>query len=375
MTRLSRLLVAALGLTVFGGCHGDPVAPASPDDSGKAFWALTLNHPAITLSTVAPYDTIQLVGTARDANGNPLGDATDVAFTWTDTVHATVTHEGLVRALAPVKGIMVIASLSRGNITHADTAVLDITNEPAPPALASFSIQPIPPEEAAIAVLPTNVAVLFTWYFNMPFSTTLPARVLDAGGDSISGLPMSFVSSDQSIAKVDRRSGVVTPVRDGRVTITASTTAYGVTMADTIPFTVTAPALAFVAAGDVRVPMEMVGTGLAPLGSAGAFFAPQEVVITAGGFVLWANSMIGPAVDVVFDDPDQASQVTEDDVFCHCGAGDVPAFAVDSSDLSVFSLARLRVRHFPVPGSYAYHSTLTHATGRIVVLSGAVVDE
>ncbi|MGH7514163.1 MAG: Ig-like domain-containing protein, partial [Gemmatimonadales bacterium] len=145
--RLASIIVA--GLIV--GCRSDELqAPLNPEGA-SAYWALALDHQAITLSTAASYETIQLTATPRTVTGDPIGGLGAVTFTSSNAEAVQVDANGLVTALAPTFGVIVIAKLKANGITHADTATVVVTEGP-PPTLASFSIHPVAPDSAKFAL-------------------------------------------------------------------------------------------------------------------------------------------------------------------------------------------------------------------------------
>src|SRR5690606_22686744 len=156
----------------------------------------------------------------------------------------------------------------------------------------------------------------------------------------IQNLAVAFRSADTTIATIDQ-SGFLRGVRPGTVAISASTSAYGVSMADTVVYTITYPTAQTV---------HIEGASSPP-------FEPGEVTIAAGGRVLWLNAT-GRDVDVVFDDP---ANVTEDSTLCFCGSGNIEAFG----DTTGVGYDGFRVRRFRVPGTYHYRSTITGAEGTV----------
>jgi hypothetical protein len=98
-------------------------------------------------------------------------------------------------------------------------------------------------------------------------------------------------------------------------------------------------------------------------------------MIGPGGTVLILNKS-GIVTDMTFDDP---TNVMQADLYCGppwtfiwpyaCGSGNVEAFAREPGDQ--FGGTAVRVRSFPVPGTYAFHSTIFGTTGTIVVVDEA----
>jgi plastocyanin len=174
---------------------------------------------------------------------------------------------------------------------------------------------------------------------------------------------VDYRSSDPTIASVDRELGFVTGNRPGRVTIVASATAYGATRADTLAFTIGLP---------VRAILSVVDTLLGLGSTRSVLFAPSEVRVGPGAAVVWIWARDIPATDVTFDDPSNVAERTDGGLGsgAHTGAGNIPAQANCSASTNFLTQIRecFKARVFPVPGVYSYRSTLTGATGRIVVV-------
>lgn len=335
--------VLAAAAFVVCGCSGDAaVAPPPVTDVSQTYWALTLDHHAVTISTVAPYDTIRLTATPRNAAGEPLSGLPAPTFTSTDLERVQVDADGLVHARKVGSLVKVVASLAQGNLVHADTVVITVTNTASPPVLAALSIHPVPPDSAKLAVSTTKVVT---------------ARLLKADSTTIPGLAVYYTSSDPTTAKIDRTTGRITPVRPGTVTIIASATAYGITRADTLPYVIGYPVL---------MPVT-VTTQVNASGELVAGFDPNVITIGTGGTILIVNPPTsGVMIDMTFDDPTNvagASQYCTPFVNYGCGSGNIAAFGGDS-----IATNNIRARSFPVPGTYPFRSTIFGTTGKIVVV-------
>lgn len=317
------------------GCAADISAPKPTPDAFGLYWSLTLDQHAIMLSTVAPYDSVSLVAMPRDANGAPLASTPVVSFRSMDPERLQVDAGGTVRALKAGIGLGVIASLGIDGVTHADTAFVRVTGDSAPPVLETFSIQPGPADSA---IWHAN-ALSFSDFFG---PKRIAVTALDTSGAEIQNIAVAFWSADTTIATVDQ-SGYLRGVRPGTVAIAASTSVYGVSMADTVVYTITNPTVQTV---------HIEGASSPP-------FEPSEVTIAAGGRVMWLNAT-GRDVDVVFDDP---ANVAEDSTLCFCGSGNIEAFG----DTTGVGFDGFRARRFRVAGTYRYHSTITGAEGTVTV--------
>src|SRR6185369_15450543 len=136
-----------------------------------------------------------------------------------------------------------------------------------PPMLASFSIQPVPPDSAKLA------AGIVVYHITSP----LVARAADADGVALD-LPVAFRSSDPSIATVDRHTGLVDGRQPGTVTFSASTTAFGVTKTDALPYRVGWPLFRNV---------DVIRVASAGLGGLVPAVVPSEFTVGTGAIVFW----------------------------------------------------------------------------------------
>jgi trimeric autotransporter adhesin len=191
--------------TVTGAGLVSAVAPGtatitamSEGQSGTA--SLTITPIPVASVSVAPDtasltvgETTQLTATPRSANGTAL---TGRAVTWSslNPSIATVTGTGLVSAVAP--GMVTITATSEG---RSGTASLTITPIP----VASVSVAP---DTASLTVGET---------------TQLTATARSADGTALTGRPVTWSSSNPSIATVTG-AGLVSAVAPGMVTITAT---------------------------------------------------------------------------------------------------------------------------------------------------------
>ena len=338
-------------LMVVVACGEDvAVAPPPAADVAQRYWTLNYNHHAVTLSIVAPYDTLQLTATPRNANGEPLSGLPAPVFTTTDRDRVQVGVDGVLHAIKTGNRVAVVAALSAGNVTHTDTVYVTVTNKATPPVLAGLSIHPVSPDSAKVA---------------MYGSATLRARAWDPDSVAINGLAVAYASSDPTVATIDRTRGTVTPVRPGHVTFVAVATAYGITKADTLPYM-------------IGLPLEVTFTIDAQQDAQGHIvngFVPSQLSVGTGGTVIWQNQNHVPT-DVTFDDP---TDVVRADLYCtyfgakypfFCDDGNIAAFGVppDPNDPMGNIFNNGRARSFPVPGTYRFHSTLFGTTGTIVVV-------
>jgi len=320
-------------------CGTDYITVPKPTGSGRLYASLVLDHHAIALSMTAPSNTIQLAAAALNAQGQPLDGAGHATFSLSDTGSVTITSDGVLTATAPATGVQVIATLTDGNLTHKDTAYVNVNDVTPPPVLASFSIQPLPGDSAKTAAL--DAFGLFGLKQILP-------QAADASATPIDGIPVFFSTADPTVATVDPATGIVTGIRPGTVKIRASTTAYGVSMSDSLVLTITPPLIGLVAAN----PFTPAGSTTPVLR-----WEPGTIEVSAGATVLFFTQTPNRELDVVFDDP---ADVAESPL-APSGSGNIPPFsAPDENGIFV-------ARMFPVPGSYNYHSTTFDTQGTIIV--------
>jgi hypothetical protein len=340
--------LAAISL-VASGCAGDvPVSPPASSDPSTLYWSLTLDHRAVTLSTTAPYDTIQLTATARVASGAVVSGTRTPTFTSLDLERIEVSADGLVHAHGVGDQIGVVASLTEGNLTHADTVFINVTDAVPTSPLTMFSIHPVPGDSAKLA---------------LGLNTQLLARAADAAGNPFTDISVDFSSLDLTTATIDRVSGSITALRPGLVTFVATATVFGVTTVDTLPYRIGYPVAFFLqAAPQTNASGQTVWS-----------FAPNNITAGTGAYAVFGNPA-GPPIDVTFDDPTNVAQYQP---FCvppftdiypaMCGSGNIPAFARAPGDQS--GTTSIRSRAFPVAGTYTWHSTIFGTTGTIVVVN------
>jgi hypothetical protein len=304
------------------------------------FASLVLDHHAIALSLNGATNTIQLKAIATNGQGAPIDDAGQATFSLSDTGSVTITPDGVLTATAPVAEVQVIATLTDGNLTHKDTAYVNVNDVATPPVLTGFSIQPVEGDSAKTSAL--DAFGLFGIKQIFPQET-------DAGGAPIDGLPVFFSTADPTTATVDPVTGNVTGIRPGTVKIRATTTAYGVTMSDSLTYTITPPLIGAVVAN----PHTVAGSTTPVLE-----WAPGSIEVSAGGQVLFITESVDQDIDVVFDDPDAATE----SFLLPTGGGNIPPFRAVPDGGGAFI-----ARAFATPGSYEYHSTTFNTHGTIVV--------
>jgi len=333
-------------------------------DPARLFMSLELNHRAVNLSTASPYDTLRLVATPLDGNGQPMNGLPAASFRSADTTRVVVTEDGLLQARAATNGVAIIAEvLTADNIRHADTAYVKVTTLADPPQLDRFEIMPQTPyPDTAVWTMVPDLGMTGAVLLQIAGTTLLPTLRLDAltaSGATIAGLEVEYRSLDPRVAIIDNRTGAVTPIAPGKVRIVASTSVYGVTAADTAEFEVILPLVS----GVIALPE--------PLPPGGWPANPSEVTILQSGYVFWWNTNQTIPTEIVFEDPANVEALPA--MICmimgesNCSGGDIAPFGGMEPMFPLF----MRGRRFPVPGVYEYTITATGETGRVIVVEGS----
>jgi hypothetical protein len=348
-----------LGLGLLG-CGNDATGPGVLTAS-QAYWTLRLNYHAVNLALQVPYDTVQLIATPLNANGEVLLSTPPVTFTAGDST-VSVDSTGFVTANYRTRNVqrptMVIASLQYQNITLRDTVLIQVTPTAPTAALKTFALMPLMGVGTTCNLNALSVSLV---------ENCGPIAVLatDADGDTIadangSALLINYATLNPRAARIDQ-SGDITETDTGHVTFTASTWAYGTMKADSLHVAVSWP----------RYTMNQISE-VTPANSLTSVlvFEPSKTV-SVGGTVVWYNPYANP-IDIVFDD---STTIGEGCLYLLCGilpstgTGNVPPFYTDAtySDPSPFA-SGFAGRSFPVAGTYHYHSRLyPSSTGVIYV--------
>lgn len=376
--RFLRVGVVLAGVGAGLGCASDTTGPR-PISPAQLYWQLALNHHAITLALTPPYNTVQLVATPRAATGTLLADTRPTTYTVTDAygnpdTNVTVSSTGLLMAVAPDAGIRVIAAHTIGQVTRVDTATVNVNDVTPVPHVAAL-VQAFPPGDSArwtSATLTTTEGV-----FGHPIATQ---SVLDSAGNPVPNVAIRFTASD-SVIMVDFSTfksilgfGALLPYRPERLKLIAEATVYGVSLTDTIQYTVGWPLVKVVHV----VPWYPAGSRT-PVGA----FTPPVDTVAVGATVVWVNESGLPA-DVVFDDSTAAQSADSTAVntgvlaftyrLHNQASGNLPVWTTKLDTVAVYSdgsvqtYPEVQARRFPVAGTYRYHSALYGTTGVLYVL-------
>lgn len=354
---------ALISMMVYGagvclGCASDTTGPQLQDPS-HLYYAITLDRHAITLALVPPYDTLHLQATLHTAMGGVLADSDSTSWTTSDSSTVQVNSTGLLTAVAPATGVLVVARHTRGLVTNADTAVINVNDVPTVPRLDTIVLQPNPTPFG------------FPYYDLIGGIQFIPSA-LDTHGDTIANVAFHLTSATPAIL-APRGPSNETYVRQstGHALLIADATVYGVRKVVSFPFTV-----GWWHQVVVEVLPRIPAGGRTPI----ATFFPAEDTVAAGGAVIWRNELTGQSVDVVFDDSNAVQAVDSatflegeaqaiGDVVPTQGGGNIPPFApLDTGALKGRDTLGVRARRFPTAGTYRYHSVLYGTSGVIHVL-------
>jgi hypothetical protein len=359
-----------IAISVVCGCSGTDAAGGIPAFSTIPYNALQLNVHAVVMSTIAPYDTLQLTAIPVDGSGHVISSSGTVTYSVTDT-NITVSPTGLLIARHTTTNAVVVATLQDPELTltHVDTAFITVTTNAAPSKpLTAFSIH-LPATDSNQVDLPGLIGT---------GTKQLPVVATDADGtDLSSALLVRFVSLDPSAATVDP-TGMVKAVFPGHARLVASATYYGVTKTDTVNLRIGYPDA-----------VAVTGKSTAP-GVVG--FIPKVVTIGVGGTVVFKLNIIGVVgnvLDAAFDDSTVVQQSPLDSslTLAQNGSGNVgplvpppggilkipagsdTAYILISSVCNTSPYPCAVMRAFPKAGIYHYRSvTDSGGIGTIYVM-------
>jgi hypothetical protein len=358
--RLHDMTFIAVVLAMSACSSSDVSNPVTPDPA-HTYRSLTLQSHAITMSTVAPYDTLQLVATVNSGVGTPLEGAPAPTFITTDS-SVRVSSTGLLTARAARSGVKVIAALVYQGVRLADTAVITVTNVATPQRATRLTVQPQTGEDAT---LPTPTQ--FSAIYGASGTKMLDVQVQDGNQtvipEALVALQLStpfeatFFGSSVSTSgsvEIDFDPAVSHP---GVVVVSAAATIYGVTLHDTLRLTLTNPKLAIFSLQSQTVSGDTPGSTRTTYSMVPGAPVPIEV----GGVVWWWNQN-ADSLDIVFDNPNLASA---DNNFLNTGSGNISPFS--GCDGFLDQCQNVYARQFNAPGTVHFHSLKTGVSGTIVV--------
>jgi hypothetical protein len=349
----TRLLLLLMLGAVAVGC-GDSTPGTAPLTAREAYWGLRLNYHAINLAIAPPYNTVRLVATPLNAEGDVIPDIGPVKFATVDSairVDSTGTVVAQYRTNSNVA--YVIASLQYQNLTLADTVAVQVTQAAPSERLATFSLQP------QIGYHSSCSLSVFGGFLDTCGSLRVSATDSAGGIVSNSGtssIVIAYTSSNPLIALVDQK-GKITAVDTGHVTFTASTWAYGIVMRDSLQYVIDWPQYQ-----QMNIVLAVPPNGLTAVPT----FEEPVVTLGVGGTLAWLN-LEAPPLDIVFDD---SVDVDSGCIQLDCsaapttGVGNVPSYYLDPA-YTGFGIG-YAARSFPVAGTYHYHSSLYPSSTGVV---------
>lgn len=239
---------AVLLVAVLPACVEESFKPGALVPGETLYWNLELNHHAVLMSTVAPYDTLSLTATPQTINGSPIEGLPSPQFRTTDPSKVLVSPDGLLQAVsvtAPGTIVRVIASLVATNVRHEDTVYVSVTDDPEPPTLASFTLAPT--DSAKVGVSTRLFWSVYDSVEVVALDTEGDTIFTMPGNDSLSLvrgiLPVHITTSDTNFARVPSVDPLLMPQRFevsgydvGTSTLTASATAYGIAKSSSLDY-------------------------------------------------------------------------------------------------------------------------------------------
>jgi len=346
-----RSAVLSMCVMIGAGCNLSDMGPSAHRSPDQYFAVLALEHHAINLSMVAPYDTVTL-HTIR-----AMGDGSEVPgeVTYSVSNPGISITDGVLKAESPVARAVLRVTLTHGTITRTDSAIVSVIAT-APDHLRDFGLR-VPASDSAKTA--TDVPKV------------IPLLRASESGATLSTLLVAMASSDSAMASLTQSGDavVVTARRPGRVVLVTSTFAFGAVWRDSLVFTVgwplmfNAPTAERFRTGSVTRVMD---------------FVYGDFTIGVGGCVLWYNDNDSIDIDLQFEDPShvgppggsvcpQLYQINDPDV-----GGNIAPFRYipwDGDDAHYFTsfFSRYRARVFSAPGVYPYRSTIHGTTGVVRV--------
>lgn len=342
-------------------CGHDATGP-STSVAVDQYWNLHLNYHAVTLALTAPANHLRLVALPLTAAGTPLSTTARTTFTSSDS-SVLVDSTGLLTAHSANTNVRIIASMTITNargqaVTLQDTAKVNVTD-----------VAPVPVFTRLIVHTPGDSAKAAYGLLN----TVLSDSALDASSLLINTVQFDHRSSDTSVVSFqDRFNGRMRMKQPGVVWLYVTTTIYGITITDSLRFTV----------GWQVYTVLGVDTVVSASDSSPKISVPTLLTIGPGGIVRFINRS-GRTVDFVFDDPSAVrgdtlsvlTRLSTYGIFDFSGAPKLPTSA--GNVLLPPALGAgfpdgigIDERLFPHIGTYAYHSTSFPSVQGVIQVRG-----
>lgn len=332
---------------ILGNVSCSDPAFAPPIDTGKIYWNLRVNYPAVRLSLRPPYDTLQLSAVPYNADRKvwrnddvPVEGIGTVLWSSSDPSKVSVSETGFLKARDEASKVWVYASQQIDGITHMDTVWVQVKDEEHPQVPHTLSIHPLDSLKRAM---------------NVQF--TLPTTVLDANGDTIHDMPVKIITTAQdalfNIQGFNTPYSLFTATSKpvGGVKFLGATWAEGVSLWDSVTIQV-GWTLVWQATGTVRVGQVINKDGVVEYALLAGFseMGPGGEVrfqnVTSAKPAGWlGDSPLSPISDlsIIFDDSTIALPAVSNPAF-NSGGGNIHDLP---GDLGAF-------RRFVRPGTYQY---------------------
>lgn len=351
------------------------------------FFSVRLDPQSLTL---AQGGTQNLTVTAFDGSCpgpaatpcNPLAPGNAIAvngvttFRSTDTTVAKVDANGVVTAQPKAGTANIIMTLQNipgapgsASVTLADTTPVTVLPTGAtPPAVAGMTLTSSRATDGA-----GSTDTLTITYTDAGGATLATQR----GATNASGIGRpAFFTSNPEIATVGI-TGIITGVKPGTATISASNTVGGVTKTATFPVTITDPVTATIAittatsgTGIIFFPdtITVSATEAAVEGRPNTTTPGAVVTFAVVGTTLFPNTFTATTTpnntdcfNVTFDNPGAALSTTPTG-----NSGNIGTGGAGSSNPPLCN-GGSQARLFVTPGTYTFHSTTNGATGALIV--------
>ena len=331
------LALASILLPMLFACSSD-VATAPPrTDASSIYFRMRANHRAVTLGSMAPYDTLQLRAIAYAADGSVLPTTVTPVFRINDSSAIRVTPRGVIRAAATNGVAEVVVALTIDGVTLEDTVVVSIYPSAVLPNIASAMIVRMDSAKRASG------------------QVTIRTEVKDSVGAIINGIPVRVWLPDTTHMKFARETSRLrfTGGQVGADMLYSSATVFGRELRDSVLWRV-----GYSLGRTTYLQPSVVGLGREPAWN----LNPQPVyMLGVGGTLTWVVRDT-TEFDVVFDDTTGiASTPTSPD---GVGGNIAPFMGGYAPPFGV-----VRARRFNRPGTYQFSSTRKPTvTGRVVVV-------
>ncbi len=285
-----------------------------PIDDSDTYWGLMFRDRAINLSLEESSNSVQLSVIPVTAQGKPYTqDIGTPVYSIIDTARVSVTTDGRLTAKEVATGVIVTAKMQINGVTHWDTAIVNITSTMPTSPIVTFSIQPIL-SDSAISSPGTGKVI--------------NPSITNSDGRSIRNLSLCYQSSQPRIMYIDRRTGSLEAITQGRTMITVSSYYYGTRLKDSIEYVSGYPTMILMTITD-----RVMETGIT-----------SQPIISVGGTVLWLGIQEhSGAFRFTFDTPLDA----------------LPGFPFDMTEGNIDSIGagQARARTFTRPGKHRYTDT------------------